>query len=131
MPRTRYYSRYLTITYASYYYKWFCICYFVFEQWFHLELNQVRLTQRFTYQQFLDIVSHLSCENPENFDLEQFKYELKKLKNSNDGFLRIEKSKRDQQKYASFLKSLLSLPNIEKNVENTSLNTCLPLKKSF
>ena len=98
-----------------------------------LELDQARLKQKLTYQQFLDIVSHLSCENPENFDLEQFKYELKKLKNSNDGFLRIEKSKRDQQKYASFLKSPFSLPKIEKNVENTSLDTstCLVLKKSF
>ena len=95
-----------------------------------LELDQVRLKQKLTYQQFLDIVSHLSCENPEteNFDLEQFKYELKKIKNSNDGFLRIEKSKTDQQKYASFLKSPFSLPKIEKNVENTSLDTCLVLK---
>ena len=36
-----------------------------------LELDQVRLKQNLTYQQFLDIISHLSCENPENFDLEQ------------------------------------------------------------
>ena len=42
-----------------------------------LELDQVRLKQNLTYQQFLDIISHLSCENPENLDLEQFKYELK------------------------------------------------------
>ena len=56
---------------------------------------------------------------------------MKKIKNNNDGFLRIEKSKTDQQKYASFLKSPFSLPKIEKNVENTSLDTCLVLKKSF
>ena len=42
-----------------------------------LELDQVRLQQNLTYQQFLHIVSHLSCENPESFDLEQFKHELK------------------------------------------------------
>ena len=96
-----------------------------------LELDQVRLKQKLTYQPFLDIVSHLSCENPENFHWEQFKYELKKSKNSNDGFLRIEKSRRDQQKYASFLESPFSQPKIEKNVENTSLDTCLVLKKTF
>ena len=67
-----------------------------------LELDQVSLKQNLTYHLFLDIVSHLSCENPETFGLEQFKYELKKLKNSHDGFLRIEKRKRDQQKYVSF-----------------------------
>ena len=67
-----------------------------------LELDQVRLKQNLTYHQFLDIFSHLSCENPENFGLEQFKYEFKKFKNSHDGFLRIEKRKRDQQKYVSF-----------------------------
>ena len=61
-----------------------------------LKLDQVRLQQNLTYQQFLDIVSHLSGENSENFDLEQFKYELKKLKYSHGGFLRKEKSKRDQ-----------------------------------
>ena len=42
------------------------------------------------------------------------KYELKKLKNCNDEFLRIKKSKRDQQKYTSFLKSPFSLPKIER-----------------
>ena len=67
-----------------------------------LELDQVRLKQNLTYHQFLDIVSHLSCENPENFDLEQFKYELKKFKNCHDGCLGIEKRKRDEQKYVSF-----------------------------
>ena len=95
------------------------------------QVDQVRLTQNLTYQQFLGIVSHLSCKNPENFDFEQFKYELKKLKNSHDGFLRIEKSKRDQQKYVSFLKSPFSLPKIKKNVENTSHDKCLILKKAF
>ena len=96
-----------------------------------LELDQVRLKQNLTYQQFLDIVSHLSCENPENLDLEQFMYEFKKLENSHDRFLRIKKSKRDQQKQVSFLKSFFSLPKIKKNVENTSLNKCLVLKKAF
>ena len=67
-----------------------------------LELDRVRLKQNLTYHQFLDIVSHLSCENPENFDLEQFKYELKKFKNCHDGCLGIEKRKRDEQKYVSF-----------------------------
>ena len=67
-----------------------------------LELDQVRLKQNLTYQQFLDIVNHLSCENPQNFDLKQYKYELKILKNSHDGFLRIEKSKRDQQNMSVF-----------------------------
>ena len=56
---------------------------------------------------------------------------MKKLKNSHDGFLRIEKSKRDQQKYVSFFKSPFSLPKIKKNVENTSLEKCLVLKKAF
>ena len=95
-----------------------------------LELDQVRLKQNATYQQFLDIVSHLSGKNSESFDLEQFKYEFKKLKNSHSGFLRIEKSKIDQQKYVSFLKSSFSLPKIKKNVENTSLDKCLVLKKA-
>ena len=35
-----------------------------------LELDKVRLKQNLTYRQVLDIVSHLSCENSENFDLE-------------------------------------------------------------
>ena len=30
------------------------------------ELDQVRLKQNLSYQQALDIVSHLSCENPVN-----------------------------------------------------------------
>ena len=96
-----------------------------------LELDQVRLKQNLTYQQFLDIASHLSCDNSENFDLEQFKYELKKIKSSHDRFLRIEKSKTDQQKYVSFLKSSFSLPKIKENVENISLDKCLVLKKAF
>ena len=33
------------------------------------ELDQARLKQNLSYQQSLDIVSHLSCENPVNFDL--------------------------------------------------------------
>ena len=36
---------------------------------FILELDQVRVKQNLTYQQFLVLVSHLSCSNPENFDL--------------------------------------------------------------
>ena len=66
------------------------------------ELDQVRFKQNLTYQQSLDIVSHLSCENSKNFDLQQFKCELKKSKDNKDGFLRIEKTKRDQQKYVIF-----------------------------
>ena len=66
------------------------------------ELDQVRFKQNLTYQQSLDIVSHLSCENSKNFDLQQFKRELKKSKDNKDGFLRIEKTKRDQQKYVIF-----------------------------
>ena len=57
------------------------------------ELDQVRLRQNLSYQQSLDIVSQLSCENPVNFDLQQFKCELKKSKDSNDGFLRMENVK--------------------------------------
>ena len=45
-----------------------------------LEWEQVSFKQNLTDQEFLDIVSHLSCENPKNFDLHQFKYELKKKK---------------------------------------------------
>ena len=33
------------------------------------ELDQVRLKQNLSDQQSLDIVSHLPCENPLNFDL--------------------------------------------------------------
>ena len=98
---------------------------------FILELDQVRVKQNLTYQQVLVIVSHLSCSNPKNFDLEQFIYELKKFKNSNDGFLSIEKSKRDQQKYVGFLNSRFSLGKIKEDMENTSLAMCLVLKKSF
>ena len=43
----------------------------------------------------------------------------------------MEKSKRDQQKCVSFLKSPFSLPKIKENVENTSLDKCLALKKVF
>ena len=57
------------------------------------ELDQVRLRQNLSYQQSLDIVSQLSCENPVNFDLQQFKCELKKSKDSKDGFLRMENVK--------------------------------------
>ena len=57
------------------------------------ELDQLRLRQNLSYQQSLDIVSHLSCENPVNFDLQQFKCELKKSKDSKDGFLRMENVK--------------------------------------
>lgn len=63
---------------------------------FILELCQVGHKQNVTYQQFFDIVSHFSFENLENCHLEQFSYELKELKNSNDGFLRIEKNIREQ-----------------------------------
>ena len=66
------------------------------------ELDQVRFKQNLTYQQSLDIVSHLSCENSKNFDLQQFNCELKKSKDNKDGFLRIKKTKRDQQKYVIF-----------------------------
>ena len=82
-----------------------------------LELDQVRLKQKLTYQQFLDIVSHLSCENleAENFDLEQFKYELKKIKNSNEGFLRIEKKQKRPTKICQFSKiPLLSAQRLRK-----------------
>ena len=47
------------------------------------ELDQVRFKQNLTYQQSLDIVSHLSCENSKNFDLQQFNCELKKSKETN------------------------------------------------
>ena len=44
------------------------------------ELDQVRLKQNLSYQQSLDIVSHLSYENPVKFDLQQFKCERCKVK---------------------------------------------------
>ena len=69
---------------------------------FILELCQVGHKHNVTYQQFFDIVSLFSFENLENCHLEQFSYELKELKNSNDGFLRIEKNIREQ-KHANFL----------------------------
>ena len=68
------------------------------------ESDQARLKQNLTDQQFLDIVSHLSCQNPQNFDLQQFKYELK---------------------------ITIPLPKIKINMENTSLDKCLVLKKAF
>ena len=37
----------------------------------------------------------------------------------------------DQQKYVSFIKSPFSLPKINENVENTSLDKSLILKKAF
>ena len=67
-----------------------------------------------------------------NFGLQHFKYELEKSKDSKDGFLRMEKRKRAQQKCVSSLKSPpFSLPKIKENVENTSLDKCLALKKVF
>ena len=66
-----------------------------------------------------------------NFGLQHFKYELEKSKDSKDGFLRMEKRKRAQQKCVSSLKSPFSLPKIKENVENTSLHKCLALKKVF
>ena len=43
----------------------------------------------------------------------------------------MEKCKRDQQKYVSFTKSPFSLSEIKENLENTSLDKCLILKKAF
>ena len=91
------------------------------------ELDQVKLKQNLSYQQSLDMVSHLSCENPVNFELQQFKCEFKKSKDSQDGFFRMKKCKRDQEKYVSFIKSPFSLPKIKENVEITPLDKCLVL----
>ena len=44
------------------------------------ELDKVRLKQNLSDQQSLDIVSHLSYENPVNFDLQIFKCERCKVK---------------------------------------------------
>ena len=66
------------------------------------ELDQVRFKQNLTHQQSLDIVSHVSCENSKNFDLQQFKCELKNQKIVKNGVLRIEKAKRDELKYLIF-----------------------------
>ena len=41
------------------------------------------------------------------------------------------KCKRDQQKYVSFIKSPFSLPKMKENLEKTSLDKCLVLKKAF
>ena len=43
----------------------------------------------------------------------------------------MKKCKIDQQKYVSFIKSPFSLRKINENVENTSLDKSLILKKAF
>ena len=69
MPRIRYYSRYFTTTYMPTTTNDSASVTLSLNNGSILELDQVRLKQKLTYQQFLDIVSHLSCENleAENF----------------------------------------------------------------
>ena len=43
----------------------------------------------------------------------------------------MKKCKIDQQKYVSFIKSPFFLPKIKENVENTSLDKSLILRKAF